>query len=384
MMIQGSGFTLSNINELLVQINRYDPIRGASFIDLPKYLKAKHAIVNVVNNDNKWAMCFKWAILSALYPATSNPSRLSNYLRYGDELDFRGIDFPVCVKDFDKFENQNQTISVNVFIFDDRVQKLQPLRITKEVKRHHIHLLLLIENDTSNETAPPKSHYCWIKYLSRLISAQISNHNGKLFFCDCCLNDFQNLSKLKTHRADCMRQNSYGIEMSDEKNDIIKFVNIKNQVEVPFIIYADLEAILKKPTEKVFNSDSTIAYQEHEVYSIGYYFKCAYDGTKSYYRANRGQNCIDWFIEELYDTAMILSNVYESIIPMNLTRGDEDNFKRFEICHIFEKKLVRTAETIVRDHCHFTGKFRGAAHQDCNLQFRNNRMIPVVFLIHTS
>lgn len=130
MMIQGSGFTLSSINELLVQINRYDPIRGASFIDLPKYLKAKHAIVNIVNNDN---MCFKWAILSALYPATSNPSRLSNYLRYGDELDFRGIDFPVRVKDIEKFENQNQTISVNVFIFDDNVKKLQPLRTTKEV-----------------------------------------------------------------------------------------------------------------------------------------------------------------------------------------------------------------------------------------------------------
>lgn len=140
-----------------------------------------------------------------------------------------------------------------------------------------------------------------------------------------------------------------------------------------------MEAILKKPTEKVFDSDSTIAYQEHEVYSIGYYFKCAYDETKSYYRANRGRNCIDWFIKELYNTAMGLTNVYESIIPMNLTQEEEDNFKRAEICHICEKKFVKTVDTIVRDHCHFTGKFRGAAHQDCNLQFRDSRTIPVVF-----
>ena len=35
--------------------------------------------------------------------------------------------------------------------------------------------------------------------------------------------------------------------------------------------------------------------------------------------------------------------------------------------------------TVVRDHCHFTGKFRGAAHQHCNLMYRKTMKIPAFF-----
>ena len=34
----------------------------------------------------------------------------------------------------------------------------------------------------------------------------------------------------------------------------------------------------------------------------------------------------------------------------------------------------------VRDHCHLTGKYRGAAHYICNLQFKKPKFIPVIFL----
>ena len=33
----------------------------------------------------------------------------------------------------------------------------------------------------------------------------------------------------------------------------------------------------------------------------------------------------------------------------------------------------------VRDHCHLTGKFRGAAHEDCNLKYRVPKCFPIVF-----
>ena len=33
----------------------------------------------------------------------------------------------------------------------------------------------------------------------------------------------------------------------------------------------------------------------------------------------------------------------------------------------------------VRDHCHLTGKFRGAAHNKCNLKFRLPKFYPVIF-----
>ena len=33
----------------------------------------------------------------------------------------------------------------------------------------------------------------------------------------------------------------------------------------------------------------------------------------------------------------------------------------------------------VRDHCHYTGKFRGAAHNICNLRYKVPKKVPVVF-----
>ena len=33
----------------------------------------------------------------------------------------------------------------------------------------------------------------------------------------------------------------------------------------------------------------------------------------------------------------------------------------------------------IKDHCHYTGKFRGAAHSICNLRYKTPKEIPVVF-----
>lgn len=55
------------------------------------------------------------------------------------------------------------------------------------------------------------------------------------------------------------------------------------------------------------------------------------------------------------------------------------DFKNAKICHICENDFQRGKDIIVKDHCHFTGRYRGAAHQDCNLQYQENRTIPVVF-----
>lgn len=385
-IIQGSGFTLSSIDELVVQVNQHDLINGNSYIELPKYLAKKRAIINVKNSDE---MCFKWAVLSALYPKKWHMNQVRQYLQHNEKLNFNGIEFPMKVQHITKFEKLNPTISINVYIFVEKTEKIQPLRLTKEVKSSHIHLLLLTESDDSYDDDDivedvdncVKSHYCWIKNLSRLISSQISNHNGQLFMCDRCLNHFHSVDKLTEHNNYCVRQNEYQIEMPKEGSDIINFKNYKNQLEATFIIYADLETLLKKPTEKFCQSkkQATVALQEHEVYSIGYYLKCSFDASKSYYRAKRGKDCIDWFVQELYNAAMDFAFYFNENIPKKMSNEDESNFQNAKICHICEKPFQIGEEGMVRDHSHFTGKFRGAAHSNCNLQYNENRTIPVVF-----
>ena len=53
------------------------------------------------------------------------------------------------------------------------------------------------------------------------------------------------------------------------------------------------------------------------------------------------------------------------------------------MCHICEQDLNVDEETgqilKARDHCHFTGEYRGAAHFDCNLKCRKPLILPVIY-----
>lgn len=133
--LRGSGFTLSEIKELNIQISRFEPIAGSSYIELPKVLQCKKAIVNVQNDDNQ---CFKYAVLSALFPASKNAQRVSKYKRFEHLLDWTGVDFPTKLEDITRFERRNPLISINVYIFDSGEKKVRSLRLTKEMKSNHI------------------------------------------------------------------------------------------------------------------------------------------------------------------------------------------------------------------------------------------------------
>ena len=59
-----------------------------------------------------------------------------------------------------------------------------------------------------------------------------------------------------------------------------------------------------------------------------------------------------------------------------LTKEEEDNYNKENICYICKKELNQDK---VRDQCHFTGKYRGAAHNTCNLKYKIPKNIPVIF-----
>ena len=67
--------------------------------------------------------------------------------------------------------------------------------------------------------------------------------------------------------------------------------------------------------------------------------------------------------------------------PLKMTKDDEDEFQKAKACHICDKAYTDD-DIRVRDHCHITGKYRGSAHQECNLQLKvdpDKIKIPVIF-----
>ena len=63
---------------------------------------------------------------------------------------------------------------------------------------------------------------------------------------------------------------------------------------------------------------------------------------------------------------------------MILTKVDEKNFQNADKCYICKKKNSEE-DVRVRDHCLITGKYRGLAHQDCNINYKLTDKIPVIF-----
>ena len=66
-----------------------------------------------------------------------------------------------------------------------------------------------------------------------------------------------------------------------------------------------------------------------------------------------------------------------------LTKLEEKKYNKQKVCHICNKTFSTDDSNKkyheVRDHCHYAGKYRGAAHDICNLRYKIPIEIPVVF-----
>ena len=379
---RGSGWQFDRVEHLDININPYNPLSASSYIKLPGKLYEKKAIINVKNeNDHE---CFKWAVTSAVFPAEEHGERLGKQMRKDSEkFDWTGIEFPVSLKQIDKFENHNP-YAINVFGYE---RVVYPLRISK--KKNQVINLLLIANEETN-------HFCWIKNMSRLISKQASDHNGKRYFCYRCLNSFYSVKSLEKHKEYCQNNEAVKIEMpisvDDEGNTYPKYIYFKNHYRkqrVPFVVYADFESFTEKidTCQPKDGKSFTNRYQKHKPSGFSYLIKCFDDNIFSpklvqYTAESPNDNVPQLFIESLESDIKEIYNRFKIPKKMVMTAEDEIEYSKATICHICEVKIGEgdnERNKKVRDHCHLSGKFRGAAHNICNLKYRLPKFYPVIF-----
>ena len=107
----GSGWEAGDIDLAYIEVARYQPLRGGTYLPLPASLAKKKVIINVRDKDSK---CLKWAIKAALFPVEKDAQRPSKY-PVDDGIDYTGIDFPTSIKQIDRLEAQNEFLAINVF-----------------------------------------------------------------------------------------------------------------------------------------------------------------------------------------------------------------------------------------------------------------------------
>ena len=378
---EGSGWVIDRIDSHYLNVTLYKPLNGSSYIELPTELRnSKKGLINMKNKDEE---CFRWCHIRHLNPQIKYPERIKKEdKKMINELNYDGINFPLSQKLYNKVEKQN-SIRINVFGYEDG--QPFPIHISKETFEDQMNLSLITKDE--------KKHYVLIKDFNAFMYNQ-SKHKERKHFCMYCLQCFSSERILANHVNNCLMINgAQAINMPKQGENILKFNNFHKQLPVPFVIYADFEAITKKvqgckqseEMEKDKDRRSyTEAYQTHEDCGYGYKVICCYDDKYSKHtRIYRGENAVYKFMEKMLEEVEYCKAVIKKRFnkPLVMTGVDEQHFKTMDGCHICGEKYT-DKDVRVRDHCHITGKFRGSAHQECNLKLRikpENLKIPVIF-----
>ena len=370
---EGSGWTIQSIENHYINIVNYDPLKGSSYIKLPQELwNSAKGLINMKNKDNE---CFRWCHIRHLNPQDKDPQRIKKTdKQYIEKLDYSSIEFPVTVKQINKIEKQNN-ICINLFGYEEK-QKF-PIYISKEKYQDHMELLLITEGENK--------HYVLIKDFNKFMFRQ-TKHEHKKHFCMYCLQCFSREDVLTKHINNCISINGKQAINMPEKGDKVYFKNHHKQLPVPFVIYADFEAITEKIHGCQPNNEKsyTEAYQKHTDCGYGYKVVCCYDDKYSKpVQIHRGENAVHKFMENMLEEVNWCKSKMKKHFnkPLKMTKEDEKDFQKAIKCHICDQQYT-DKDIRVRDHCHITGKFRGSAHQDCNLKLQikpETIKIPVIF-----
>ena len=361
----GSNWVFQEIQRLEIHFANWQPLGGSTFIPLPAKLKNKKGVINIKNEDNQ---CFKWCVVRALNPVDQNSNRLTKELvKQSKSLNWNGLKFPVGLKAIKIFETNNPSISINVFGFEDEVY---PLKISKEKRINNIDLLWISDEK--------KQHYCLIKDLSKFLRSSLTKHSDAVEICRSCLNHFPK-GKLQNHEEYCFQNETIKIEMPKEGSSI-SFMHHNRSIKVPFVVYADFEAFTKEI--KTIPQNDRVAftqkYQHHQ--PSGFCYKIVGQNIKRcvLFRATENEDVSRKFVEMLEEDIKKIFQQFNFSKKMVISSQEQKDFLNAEFCWICQKKFKKD-EKKVRDHDHFTGKFRGAAHNKCNLQFKKPQFTPVIF-----
>ncbi|CAI6375126.1 unnamed protein product [Macrosiphum euphorbiae] len=391
-----SGFTLSCIDGLLLGVYEYTPMGGSSYLPLPESILNRKAVVNPKNIDQQ---CFKWAIL-AKHVSHDNRTRVgANYSREEHRYDFSALSTPTPVSELMLFEKSNPGTSVNLYGVRKSAKNKKnkksstqsvayPLRVVDEEKENHFDLLLITGKDGDN-------HYAYISNFSRLASPQKNSHDHRLFFCKRCFASFDNQplkyklhgeQALAKHRLLCGEHKPV-LPLMPKEGDTLKFEAWRKTERLPFVVYADFEALLLKTDRR--QGANTTAIHTHHPMSYGYLVIAAegvptdlfdqYDIPRApvIFRGSATDDDVaERFVSDVLGVAEKIARLYkEVIVPIIMSVEDSRVHGVKIMCDLcacaFSERNCKTAH-----HDHLSGRFLKTLCNTCNLKLKTPNFVP--------
>ncbi|KAL5506271.1 hypothetical protein EMCRGX_G007882 [Ephydatia muelleri] len=364
----GSGWVFEGGKRSDVTVLTFNPFRGESYIKTPDYVPAR-SVINVQNKDEQ---CFKWAVLSALYPVADHPERVTKYTPYENKLNWTGVKFPASLKDVAKFEVNNPDISICVYRYEGKNPR--PVFISKRMNKaeptyREVDLLLIVEDEKQGEHPLTKQHYVWIKNFDTFCH-RYNKSDHKKYTCRRCLKVFSAEQYRIEHLVLCegINKGAQIIQMP-KKGEVLEFTDGHKLLKAPFIIYADFECFndkrdepnFKHPCEDLECEDPdcirekkrmkrTIQTTEQEANSYCYCVVRS-DGQIRGPFLYRGPDAVDHFFEAMEEEIDLIYKVFDDPKPIIIDDTVYDAQENATACWACEKEL---GEDRVMHHDHIT------------------------------
>ena len=198
------------------------------------------------------------------------------------------------------------------------------------------------------------------------------------------MHSFRTDNALKEHERLCNNHDYCEPIMPSEDKNIVKYNHGEKSLEVANVIYFDLETLQVK-NESCSNDPKKshkVTKTIHEICGSSMNLVRSYD--KNIHKYYIGKDCLEKFNKDLQTLAMeVINTEKKEMIP--LTNNEIRYYETRKYCHICRKKLYIDENDKkynkyhqVKDHDHYTGKFRGAAHSICNLRYSTTKEILVL------
>ena len=301
--MENSYFVIESVDLLFYSLHKTRLRKGGSYIESPEWLRSKRATVNPKNKkDDK---CFQYALTVALNHQNigRDPQRISKIKPFISQYNWKDTDFQSHQKDrknaeqedleklfkkntkiidWKKFEQNNKTIALNIFFVPHYNRK----------RENQVILLMITDSETW--------HYLAKKNFPALPRGITSNHHGD-FYCSNCFHSYRTDNKLKNLERLCNNHDYCHAEMPTDYNEILKYNHGKKSLKAPFIIYLDLECLLKKKQSWKSYTESKA---KQEPSGLPMFTKCSFGETKNKFDEYRERNFIKKLCEKLRDRTM--------------------------------------------------------------------------------
>ena len=279
----------------------------------------------------------------------------------------------MCFEDILEFEKLND-VQVNMFGYANG--QLFPLKISPYESEFVMDLLLLYDGD--------HHHYVLITDLVKVVC-----YVRRIYFRYCyqiCRNCFwicrDGLESYNVHMTNCGNKAPAVIHMPSSDQNSYKFTNPSATWFVPLVIYFDFESFLR-PVSGCRGLSSRAFTQIKEITETCGFALTVIDHHSSkliFYLVDSSEDCMANFVKLLHKLAR---DIHKQKRKYSFFKGDRRSLDKFQAtqCWICEKPFSEVEDqenSIDLDHCHYSGKFLGWAHEKCNRARRNIKFIPVV------